>query len=156
MNRQQYKEFCFTSQESLPEDLLRQLTSLLEKEPDYKNSVLGGRSALRRGHVEGVGSVIIKQYCRGGLLGKIVKKFYLRVGNTRPEGEYSLLKDVRNLGVLAPQPIAAISKGGLFYQGWLVMKELPSQLSLADYSVDHEDEVEKPMEALTSQIEYFN
>ncbi|MCB0318760.1 MAG: hypothetical protein KDD56_08375 [Bdellovibrionales bacterium] len=154
MFRQKFGEYSFSSNSEISESVLNELLHLLEKKSlNFSDTVLGGRSALIQGEVPGLGKVVVKHYSRGGLLRRFIKDFYFRIGKTRPEREYQLLKEVAQIGVLAPEPIAAIKKGSLLYQGWLAMKELPSQLSLADYCLENDADIEAPMHELTKQID---
>jgi len=102
--------------------------------------------------LEGVGSVVVKYYTRGGLLRYVVKRRYLKWGKTRCQIEYELLQKVRNLGVNAPEPIAYASLGGLFYKGWLVTREIRQKQTLAELSCADEEHAHIVMKDLIDHV----
>ena len=59
--------------------------------------MLGGRTSLTPAKLNGIGSVVIKHYRRGGLLRYFIKQRYLKLGKTRAQIEFKLLQVVRNL-----------------------------------------------------------
>ena len=116
------------------------------------DSVLGGRSSVTIARVEGIGSMVVKYYTRGGLLRHMVKRRYLRCGKTRCQIEYELLQKVRGLGVSAPEPIAYAYRGGLFYKGWLATREIKQQQTLAELSCADEEHAHIVMKEVINQV----
>jgi 3-deoxy-D-manno-octulosonic acid kinase len=115
-------------------------------------SVLGGRSSVAIADIEGIGSVVVKYYTRGGLIRYLLKRTYLRLGKTRCQIEYELLEKVRGFGVNAPEPIAYAYQGSLFYKGWLVTREIKQQKTLAELSCADKDHAHMVMKDLIDQV----
>jgi serine/threonine protein kinase len=118
----------------LTEGQVRQLQSLLAPATGSAPAVLGGRAPVRSGRLAGIGDVVVKTYCRGGLIRHWNRHRYLRLGTTRCALEYEMLAAVRHIGVGAPQPVAFVVRGGLWYRCGLVTRMLPTHASLADIS----------------------
>ena len=132
------------------ESQLRTLTGLFHHPGPISVSVLGGRTAATPAQLDGIGSVIIKHYRRGGLLRYFIKDRYLKFGKTRAQREFELLDIVGTLGINIPQPIAYAYRGRLFYRAWLVTREIHQPLSLACLSLQ---DGKKTKTAMTSVIE---
>jgi 3-deoxy-D-manno-octulosonic acid kinase len=115
-------------------------------------SVLGGRTALTPAQLNGIGSVVIKHYRRGGLLRYFIKQRYLKLGKTRAQIEFDLLQVVRSLGINAPEPVAYAHRGCIFYQAWLVSRAIKQPLSLALLSLKDEKKTRQAMESVVGQI----
>ena len=109
-----YDSYHFGSASDLTDRQLKQLIISFNIPTNRVDSVLGGRGSVAIAHLEGIGSVVVKYYTRGGLVRYLVKRRYLRWGKTRCQIEYEVLQKVRNLGVSAPEPIAYAYRGGLF------------------------------------------
>ncbi|MDY6987995.1 MAG: lipopolysaccharide kinase InaA family protein [Thermodesulfobacteriota bacterium] len=126
-----YNSYHFGSSFPLTDEQLKQLVGLFEAPTNAVDSVLGGRTSVAISRIEGLGSVVVKYYTRGGLLRLLVERTYLKWGKTRCQIEYELFQKVRDLGVSVPEPIAYASQGGLFYRGWLVTRQIKGQQTLA-------------------------
>jgi 3-deoxy-D-manno-octulosonic acid kinase len=121
--------------------------------PDFIGvSVLGGRTSLTPAQLDGIGSVVIKHYRRGGLLRYFIKQRYLKLGKTRAQIEFELLQVVRNLGINAPEPVAYAHRSGIFYQAWLVSRAIKDPRSLALLSLKDEEKAHMVMESVIGQI----
>ena len=129
-----------------------QLVSIFKTPPQAVNSTLEGRVPASATRLTGIGPVIVKHYRRGGVLGHFVKRTYLKWGKTRCQVEYSQLKNARNSGISVPEPIACAYKGHLFYQSWLITREITNQLSLASLSSIDVGRTETAQKKLTEQI----
>ena len=114
--------------------------------------MLGGRTSLTPAKLNGIGSVVIKHYRRGGLLRYFIKQRYLKLGKTRAQIEFKLLQVVRNLGINAPEPVAYAHRGCIFYQAWLVSRAIKHPLSLALLSLKDEKKTRQAMESVIGQI----
>jgi 3-deoxy-D-manno-octulosonic acid kinase len=147
-----YDSYHFGSSSDLTDRQLKQLIMLFNTPTDTVDSVLGGRSSVTIAQLEGLGSVVVKYYTRGGLLRYMVKRRYLKWGKTRCQIEYELLEKVRTLGVNAPEPIAYASRGGLFYKGWLVTREIKEKQTLAELSCADEERAHIVMKDVISQV----
>ena len=132
---QTHGPYRFGSSQNLTDEHLTQLTSVFKTSTQAQNKELEGRVSASALRLKGIGPVIVKHYRRGGLLGRFVKRTYLRCGNPRCQAEYAQLENARGLGINAPEPIAYAYKGYLFYQAWLITREIPNSLSLANLSI---------------------
>jgi len=129
-----YKTYVIGSSLKLTNRHLRELTLLLNIPPAHQDAVLEGRASVTAGQLEEIGPVIVKHYRRGGLLGFLIKKTYWKTGKTRCRIEYEQLENARAIGISAPEPIAYAYKGRMFYNGWLITREIEDQQSLAKLS----------------------
>lgn len=136
-----YKGVSFGSHVELNEAQLESLEGLLHGAELPSTSCLGGRGSTFATVTPPFGRVVVKQYRRGGLLGRLIVRHYLRMGVVRAEHEYRLLRRVRELGVRAPEPLVFASKGLFFYQNWLITREIPDSKSLAELSLNQEHDV---------------
>ena len=137
---------------NLTESQLRPLINLLYESPSAEMAALSGRTAVTPARLEGIGSVVIKHYRRGGLLRHFIKRRYLKLGKTRAQREFELLDAVGKLGISAPQPIAFVYQGALFYRAWLITREIQRPVSLADLSLKNEEKSISVMESVIKQI----
>ena len=137
---------------NLTDSQLRTLTGLFHHPGPISVSALGGRTAATPGQLDGIGSVVIKHYRRGGLMRHVIKRRYLRFGKTRAQREFELLNIVSTLGVNIPQPIAYAHRGRLFYRAWLITRKIHQPLSLARLSLQDEKKTSAAMESVIEQI----
>ena len=137
---------------NLTDSQLRPLTGLFHDSDPIGVSVLGGRTAVTPAQLDGIGSVVIKHYRRGGLLRHFIKHRYLKFGKTRAQREFELLDIVGNFGINVPQPIAFAHRGRLFYRAWLITREIHQPLSLAGLSLQDEKKTSTAMESVIEQI----
>ena len=137
---------------NLTDSHLSALAGLFHHPDPIGVSVLGGRTSLTPAQLNGIGSVVIKHYRRGGLLRYFIKQRYLKLGKTRPQIEFELLQVVRNLGINAPEPVAYAHRGCIFYQAWLVSRAIKYPLSLALLSLKDEKKTRQAMESVIEQI----
>jgi 3-deoxy-D-manno-octulosonic acid kinase len=147
-----YDSYHFGSASDLADEQLKQLIMFFKMPVNTVDSVLGGRSSVAIAHLEGIGSVVIKYYARGGFIRYLVKRRYLRWGKTRCQIEYELLKKVRDLGLSAPEPIAYAYRGGLFYKGWLVTRKIKEQQTLAELSCTDAENAHIAVKELINQV----
>ncbi len=124
----------------------------------FNQSVKGSRSALQsenciiRANIPGIGAVVVKHYHRGGWLRFLITSNYLRNGLARSQREYDILREVQRLGVSVPTALAYASKGRLFYKAWLVTKEIPNSMSLAELSLRDAGRAEQAIDQLMKQL----
>ncbi len=147
-----YDSYHFGSSSDLTDRQLKQLIRLFNTPTNTADSVLGGRSSVMIAQIEGIGSVVVKYYTRGGLVRYLVKRRYLKWGKTRCQIEYELLQKVRRLGVSAPEPTVYAFRGGLFYKGWLVTREIKDKETLAELSCADEERARIVMKDLIDQV----
>lgn len=147
-----YDSYHFGWAWDLTDQQLKQLIKLFNTPTNTVDSILGGRSSVAIAQLEGVGSVVVKYYTRGGLLRYMVKRKYLKWGKTRCQLEYEVLQKVRRLGISAPEPIAYAFRGGLFYRAWLVTKEIKHHQTLAELSRADEKHAHDVMKEVIDQV----
>lgn len=115
--------------------------------------ILSGRATAATGSLDGFGSIFIKSYARGGVVGKVfLRDRHLGARLSRSQLEFQMLKDVRELNVNAPRPLVWIAERKVLYRAWLVLEELvktESIISVAERSLDN---LETVMQEATRQI----
>jgi 3-deoxy-D-manno-octulosonic acid kinase len=77
----------------------------------------------------------LRRYLRGGWPARISRDRYVFTGyrRTRPLREFELLRDMEQLGLPAPRPVAACcERSGLLYRGALLTHVIPGVEPLAD------------------------
>ena len=147
-----YDSYHFGSPSDLTDQQLKQLIRYFNLPKDTVNSALGGRTSITVVRLEGIGSVVIKYYRRGGAVRCLIKQRYIRYGKTRCQIEYALLQKVRSLGINAPEPVAFAYRGRLFYQCWLVTREIKHHQTLAQLSCLNEEQARMVMKEVVKQI----
>ncbi|NLF24739.1 MAG: hypothetical protein GX589_03670 [Deltaproteobacteria bacterium] len=150
--KRRYKGYRIGSSRDLTDSEVESLVQAITAPPDNESEVLGGRGFITSTQVSGLGPVVLKHYRRGGVFRFFGANRYLHLGGLRPRQEYEVLNWVRALGVSAPEPLAFIVKGGLFYRGWLVTQEIPDEESLARISLREEARAFSLIKKLTNQI----
>ena len=131
---------------------LRTLAKLFNEPFKKADSVLGGRRSIISANFNGLGPIIIKQYMRGGFIKHIIKKRYMLFGKTRCQIEFDALRKARKAGINVPEPLAYITKGGLFYQGWLITKEIKKKGNLAELRFSSKSQERELLRDLSLQI----
>lgn len=89
----------------------------------------------------GQGQAALRQYRRGGLLGKVIKQSYLFTGweKTRSYCELQLLFTLKEAGVNVPTPIAAIAtRHGFTYQAALLSERVEQARDLSHLLCERE------------------
>ena len=147
-----YDSYHFGSPSNLTNQQLKQLIRLFNLPKDTINSALGGRTSITVARLEGIGSVAIKYYRRGGAIRYLIKQRYLKYGKTRCQIEYELLQKVRSLGINAPEPVAFAYRGRLFYQCWLVTREIKDHQTLVQISCSNEEQARMVMKEVVKQV----
>ena len=101
--------------------------------------VLSGRRAVRFAELPETGPVAVKTYARGGLIRHVLRDRYLYTGNSRPGIEFNLMSLARKAGINAPRPIAYVTRGKLFYRGWLITRQIQANESFAALCSDQRE-----------------
>jgi 3-deoxy-D-manno-octulosonic acid kinase len=76
---------------------------------------------------------VLRHYCRGGLIGKILSDQYLYTGleKSRAWQEFKLLQHMRTLNLTCPTPIAVmLKKSNLYYQADIISTRIPDAQDL--------------------------
>jgi 3-deoxy-D-manno-octulosonic acid kinase len=85
------------------------------------------------------GRVVLREYLRGGLPGRLIRARYLFTGwaGSRPLAEYYLLEKLFEEGLPVPAPVAAlVRRHGLSYAGSLITLKIDNTATLADRLID--------------------
>jgi 3-deoxy-D-manno-octulosonic acid kinase len=144
--------YCFGSFWNLTELQLRTLTALMHQTDVRQVPALDGRTSVTPVQLDGIGSLVIKHYRRGGLLRYLIKGRYLRVGKTRGQREFELLDLAGSSGIHVPQPVAYAYRGRLFYAAWLVTRSIREPVTLARLSQQDVEEARQVVPAAAEQI----
>jgi len=147
-----YDTYHFGLSLNLSDKGLKQLIRIFEAPTDKCDTILGGRTSITITHLEGIGSVAVKHYYRGGLVQYINRRKYLNLGKTRCQIEYEWLQKVKTIGINAPEPIAFAYRGRLLYQAWLVTREIKHHQTLAQISRTNEERSRMVMKEVIKQI----
>ena len=131
---------------------LQDLIGQFGRPAEPESSALNGRCAVARMQIKGIGPAAVKSYRRGGLLQYINKRYYLKVGQTRGQKEYEWLQTVRGLGINAPDPVAYAYRGRLVCSAWLVTREIPRALSLAQCSLTADHPLNRALKSTADQL----
>lgn len=147
-----YNSYHFGSSSDMADQQLKQLIEFFKLPKHNLYSDLDGRTSITVARIQGIGSVVIKYYRRGGAIRHLIKKRYLKCGKTRCQMEYELLQKVRSLGINAPEPIAFAYRGLLFYQCWLITREIKDHQTLAQLSRSNQEQALMLMKEVIKQI----
>jgi RIO-like serine/threonine protein kinase len=147
-----YNSYHFGSPLNISNPQLKQLVRFFNLPENTVNSVLGGRTSVTVIRLQGIGSVVIKHYRRGGAIRYLITKRYLKCGKTRCQVEYELLQKVRSLGINAPEPVAFAYRGRLFYQCWLITREVRDHQTLAQLSRSNKEQALMAMKSVIEQV----
>ena len=128
------------------------ICKLCERQPISSDTVLGGRNSVAGHHIDGLGPIVFKHYRRGGILRHLIRRWYVKHGTTRCEREFELLNRVIGLGINAPEPIAFVYRGTLFYRAWLLTRQIPQAISLARLAAQDIDLTQSVMTSVIKQI----
>lgn len=112
---------------------------------------LEGRAGVRRIKLSN-GPAVIKEYRRGGWLGRVLGNIHLKFGPGRAESEFALLCLAAREDIKVPTPIAFIESNRLLYEAWLVMEEIPAASSLAECSRQNGENCDSIIDAAAIQI----
>lgn len=83
------------------------------------------------------GSVVLRQYLRGGWAASVSRRSYLFTGvmNSRPFREYRVLAELYSKGLPVPRPVAALCEHrGMLSTGAIMTACIPNAKTLADIS----------------------
>jgi|JI10StandDraft_1071094.scaffolds.fasta_scaffold01982_13 3-deoxy-D-manno-octulosonic acid kinase len=95
----------------------------------------GGRGAVRF-FDSALGSLVLRSYRRGGLIGRWVRRHYLWIGESRTRcfREFHLLQQLAALDLPVPEVVAAgYVRKGLGYRAELLMRAIPDSRPLAQH-----------------------
>jgi hypothetical protein len=149
---QKYKSYSFGSLFKLNQIQLESLVRIFDKPNKDTDAVLGGRGSIGKMNLEGIGPVVIKYNTRGGLVRLFIERTYVRFGKTCNRIEFEQLINASRIGVNVPDPVAFVTKGFLFYRGWLVLKEIENSETLAEASLKDETRAGRLLNEITAQI----
>ena len=152
IQRTVYKQLTFGEEYPLSNEDRDVILSAIKNPGEGNGRILGGRGVITEATLNDGRTVIVKHFRRGGILRRLIDRYYIGLGTRRPEVEFKLLTDFRKVGGSAPEPIAFVTKGSLVYQGWLVTKKIPGDSSLADISVQDVSRATNVLKDVVQQI----
>ena len=139
---------------NLAQAQLKKIVPLIAPTEENNGDVLGGRRDIRKGHISGIGPVVVKFYARGGLNSLLVKETYVRsFHKVRSLREFEWLKKARNMGIPVPKPIAGVWRGSLLYKCWLVMEDIGPHDTLAQISLKDKNRMNTLLPEVRKQID---
>jgi tRNA A-37 threonylcarbamoyl transferase component Bud32 len=150
---QYFQSYRFGADVALSEMQMRQIVSCFNQPLRSAGLNLGGRVAVCATEMSGIGPVVVKRYTRGGVIRRVIKKTYLRIGKTRGQAEYELLLKLKRLGVNAPDPVAFAFKGSIFYQAWIITREIKDTQTLSALSFSNPIQTRLAMTQLRDQVQ---
>jgi hypothetical protein len=118
-----------------PEDLERLARAFDAAGDPSGRSVLAGRAAMRHLQLDAAGPVVVKPYRRGGLLGGVIRRTYLKGRQRRSQMEYEWLLRAGDMGLTVLTPVAFAFRGHWFYRCWLVTQAISEARTLAEVSL---------------------
>jgi tRNA A-37 threonylcarbamoyl transferase component Bud32 len=150
---QYFQSYRFGTDVALSEMQMHQIISCFNQPLRSAGLNLGGRAAVCTTDLNRIGPVVVKRYTRGGVIRRFNKKTYLRIGKTRGQSEYELLLELKRLGVNAPDPVAFAFKGSIFYQAWIITREIKDTQTLSALSFSNPVQTRQVMHQLGDQVQ---
>lgn len=145
-------KFTVGSIKGLSDLQLHQLQHCLSQPTADATETLGGRAAVATLDLANIGSVVVKHYTRGGLIRTINYNTYLNISGYRCKDEFDVLSALYKAGVSVPEPIAYVYKRKLFYNAWLVIREVESAQTLVKVSISTPQQLPEIIEQLREQV----
>ena len=138
---------------NLTDSQLCTLMDLFQSPNTAGASILGGRTSITHLQLDGIGSVVIKHFRRGGLMRYFIKRRYLKFGKTRSQVEFESMHKLRQLGIRTPEPVAFAYRGFPLYCAWLVTREIEQSSTLAELNCQDINRVSNIMDKVIEQID---
>ncbi|BCS99320.1 hypothetical protein DSLASN_49520 [Desulfoluna limicola] len=115
------------------------LTEALPATLNQNETTLGGRGSVR--FLDGISgkSVAIKPYLRGGLIGKVNRRYYLERGKSRAAKEHEILFKLSGTAAKTPTSLGTIESGRFLRSCWLLMENIPHDHTLATAPLDENE-----------------
>lgn len=151
--RKFYRHYVFSTDAKLKNHQLDQLIANFQIPRQATRMPLSGRLRMPSTILEPFGTVVVKCYRRGGLMGRFNPWHYLVWGPTRSEREYYWLQRMRHLGIHAPTPVVAAHRGRMVCRCWLVTRKIAAAVSLAQLSIERPDMLERALSDCGRQID---
>jgi 3-deoxy-D-manno-octulosonic acid kinase len=110
----------------------------------------GGRGSASVHDVAGIGSVVLRRYRRGGLIGRVLVDRYL--SSSRPFRELDVLARADALGVPVPEVVGAssIRAGLVWHRGRIVTRQIADSVTLPVFIEENRDDRRRLAEVLKS------
>ncbi|MCK5543238.1 MAG: hypothetical protein KAI40_11160 [Desulfobacterales bacterium] len=148
-----HKSYNFGAKLNLDQTTLDNFISLFNSKSHEKPAtILTGRDSVTKININGLGSVIIKHYTRGGLISFFNKNRYLVSKKSRSELEFNFLIKAMRAGANVPQPIAFAKKGTLFYKAWLITKEIENSKNFVEIAQNEKNKAISFLPAICENI----
>jgi tRNA A-37 threonylcarbamoyl transferase component Bud32 len=128
------------------------IVNSIENDRPAPMPALEGRLGVRRLNCDDIGPVVIKEYRRGGLIGRLLGNFHLRLGKGRAELEVEYLNLALSNQVNVPAPIGFVETQGTIYKAWSVLREIPGAVSLAEMARQDSSKVDLILDKAAVEI----
>lgn len=125
---------------------------LLESPPGESSAPLDGRRGVVTAELPETGPVVVKFYTRGGVLRRLNREKYLRLGASRARREFDFLLSAAAAGVSVPEPVAFATRGTLFYRAWLISRAVSGPRTLAALSRVDPDRAQTLLPLVTENV----
>lgn len=128
------------------------LIDLFQSPSTDKTAALEGRASPRFAVLPEAGPVVVKAYKRGGLISRINKDRYFKIGRLRSQREFYFLMAAKKAGVRVPEPVAYASTVSPFYKAWLITKKIKGHRSFAELCRKHPEKAMALMPEISRNI----
>lgn len=132
-----------------------QLICLLDEWASHSVGPLGGRAPVKHVSMGLLGPVVIKSYRRGGMMARLTRDRFTRVGKTRSRREFEFLTHAARAGVTVPTPLIHVSEGFPFYRAWLVTREINGHGSFIDLTRKNPEKAAELMPVISRNIQFL-
>ncbi|PIE61552.1 MAG: hypothetical protein CSA29_02775 [Desulfobacterales bacterium] len=126
-----HHSYVFGCKNPLSTRSLELLTNIFSTPPSNDTAMLEGRAAVRFTTLPETGPVAIKAYKRGGLISRMNKDKYFKLGQLRSQREFDFLIAAQRAGVRVPVPVAYAATRSVFYNAWLITEKIKGHQSFA-------------------------
>lgn len=146
------EKYQFGWEQKLSDASKSAIINSIENDRPTPMPALEGRVGVRRLNCDDIGSVVIKEYRRGGLIGRLLGNSHLRIGTGRAESEVEYLNLAAANKVNVPAPIGYVETKGFIYKAWSVLREIPGATSLAEMARQDTSKVDLILDKAAAEI----
>jgi len=116
-------------------DVIRRHGRLRDWAAGHAVRTFPGRGATHVVHAPG-GAWVVRPALRGGVIARVLRDRYVRIGAPRPIREMRISRRARDRGIDTPEVVAGVVYGrGLFYRADVVTRFVPDAMDLASLSL---------------------
>lgn len=147
-----YDQYHIQSSYKIEMKDIKKIVNAFAKNSTPVQSALGGRTGVHKVSSSVLGPLIIKHYHRGGLIRYFNRNKYIKWGKTRCQMEFDGMEHAKKCNINVPDPILTAHKGALFYQCWLVTREISGLKSLAELCIENENRIDHMMSQVKREL----